>query len=349
VLGGLGAFRGVAWAWMATVLVVSRAELSRPRVALLLCGVALALTVGLWVASRRVPHLLLNRAVVGVEVAFAAGLLVADGWVYGDEHRQSLGSAWPLAGTMAAGVAAGPVGGVIAGVVVGLGRVGGTGLDRIDSPGTLSLLSTAFLYALAGGAAGLVMRRLGQAEQQISAVRAREEVARTLHDGVLQTLAVVQRRSSDRELAALARTQERELREYLFGVDRPPGDLLTELRATAARAESHHGVQVELTTVDDPGRLAPGTVHAVTGAVGEALTNAAKHGGAGRAVVFVDPGDDELFVSVHDDGAGFDPGTTDEGVGLGRSIRGRIGEVGGHVEVVSSPGQGTEVRLRVPT
>jgi len=322
VLGGLGAFRGVAWAWMATVLVVSRAELSRPRVALLLCGVALALTVGLWVASRRVPHLLLNRAVVGVEVAFAAGLLVADGWVYGDEHRQSLGSAWPLAGTMAAGVAAGPVGGVIAGVLVGLGRVGGTGLDRIDSPGTLSLLSTAFLYALAGGAAGLVMRRLGQAEQQISAVRAREEVART---------------------------QERELREYLFGVDRPPGDLLTELRATAARAESHHGVQVELTTVDDPGRLAPGTVHAVTGAVGEALTNAAKHGGAGRAVVFVDPGDDELFVSVHDDGAGFDPGTTDEGVGLGRSIRGRIGEVGGHVEVVSSPGHGTEVRLRVPT
>ena len=90
-------------------------------------------------------------------------------------------------------------------------------------------------------------------------------------------------------------------------------------------------------------------VTAVAGAVGEALTNAAKHGDATRVVVFVDPGDDgAVLVSVNDDGCGFDPDRTDEGVGLSRSIRGRMDEVGGRVEVDSAPGRGTEVRLHLP-
>jgi signal transduction histidine kinase len=60
--------------------------------------------------------------------------------------------------------------------------------------------------------------------------------------------------------------------------------------------------------------------------------------------VFAEPVDGELFCSVKDDGGGFDPGATEEGTGLGRSVRGRIGEVGGRVEVDGRPGRGTEVR-----
>ncbi len=348
MLGGLAVFRGVAWVWMAVVLYVSRDELRHPGAAWTLCALALGVTLAAGAASRTRPDLLLRPAAVVVEVAVAAGILLADGWVYGGPHRQTLGSAWPVASVLSAGVAGGPVGGIAAGLACALGRYAGTYLDQRGSPGLLSLLSTAVTFALAGGAAGLVIRRLQQAQDQIAAARAREEVARTLHDGVLQTLAVVQRRSTDAELASLARTQERELREYLFGVDRAPGDLLTELRHVATAATGRHGLDVELTVVDDPGPMPSPAVTALVGAVGEALTNAAKHGHADRAVVFVDPGDDDVTVSVNDDGAGFDVAQVREGVGLSRSIRGRIDEVGGTVVVDSHPGRGTEVTLVVP-
>jgi len=349
VLGGLAVFRAVAWAWMAVVLYVSRRDLGRPGPAVALCAVVAIVTAVLGSLSRRRPALLLRPPAVVGEVALAVAIATADGWVYGGPHSQTLGSVWPLAGVMAAGVAGGPVAGVAAGVAVGAGRYAGTHLDQLDTPGLLVLLSTTFLYALAGGASGVVMRRLQRAEDEISAARAREEVARTLHDGVLQTLAVVQRRSPDSDLADLAREQERELRQFLFGLDHERGDLLTELRRVAATAEARHGLNVSLTVVDTPRRLPDKVVAALAGATGEALTNAAKHGGSSHVVVFVDPGADELLVSVNDDGTGFDTAATPEGVGMGRSIRGRMAEVDGSVEVRSTPGDGTEVALRVPT
>ena len=148
------------------------------------------------------------------------------------------------------------------------------------------------LYAQAGAVAGFVVGRLRAAEAQISAARAREEVARTLHDGVLQTLAVVQRRSSDPQLATLARDQERELRDYLFGVQARHTDLLTRLRAAAGRFERNEGVRAEVIAVEEPGDEDPRVTEALAGAVGEALANAAKHGRSSHVVVYVEPDDD---------------------------------------------------------
>ena len=100
----------------------------------------------------------------------------------------------------------------------------------------------------------------------------------------------------------------------------------------------------------EPGaEVADGVAGAVAGAVGEALTNAAKHGGAGRATIYVEPDDDGgLFCSVKDDGQGFDPAATAEGMGISRSIRARLADIGGSVSIESRPGRGAEVQLRVP-
>ena len=166
----------------------------------------------------------------------------------------------------------------------------------------------------------------------------------------LQTLAVIERRVADDDIARLAREQERELREYLFGADRQAGtragDLATSLRAAAARYEDAFGGRVEVLIADDLPRVqAP---EALVGAVGEALTNAGKHGHASRVTVFVEPGDDGgVFCSVKDDGRGFDPTATVYGTGL-QGMADRLEAIGGTLEVVSAPGRGTTVGGRVP-
>jgi signal transduction histidine kinase len=369
VLQGLAAFRWGAWLWMATVLLVSRGDLARPWLAVVLVGAALAVTALDTVLLRRDPDALLRSGPLVAELAVGAALVLCDGWAYGPDHAfstsQSLGSVWPLAGILGTAVALGPMAGVAAGVTLGLARVGATLVNgaEVDTGGkVLSLTNTVVFYALGGAATGYVAALLRRAESQISAARAREEVARTLHDGVLQTLAVVERRANDPGLARLAREQERELREYLFGVAaRTPdgrdtatvgpggGDLGAALRAAAARFEDSFGGRAQVLVAEDLPPLPSERVAALAGAAGEALMNAGKHGRAGRVTVFVEPADDGgVFCSVKDDGRGFDPVSTPPGQGLTRSIRERMQEAGGRVDVNSRPGAGTEVCLWLP-
>jgi signal transduction histidine kinase len=209
-------------------------------------------------------------------------------------------------------------------------------------------------YVLGGCAAWYLTSLLRRAEGEISAARAREEIARTLHDGVLQTLALVERRATDPDLARLARRQERELREFLAGPS--PGvvsnghiDVATALRAAARRYEETFGGRVDVIVAADVPRLGAGRGEALVGAAAEALTNAGKHGGSSKVTVYVEPAEGGgVFCSVKDDGSGFEPGKVTEGIGLARSVRGRVGEVGGTVEIRSRPGDGTEVCLWLP-
>ncbi len=358
VLQGLAAFRWGAWLWMATVLLVSRGDLARPWLAVTLAGAALVVTGVDTVLLRRSPEALLRPGPLIAELAVGGALILCDGWAYGPDHAfstsQSLGSVWPLAGILGAGLALGPLPGAAAGVGMGLARLGSVLVNgaTIDTGGrVLSLLNTVVFYALGGAATGYVARLLRRAERQISAARAREEVARTLHDGVLQTLAVVERRAADPALARLAREQERELREYLFGVadGRGGGDLGAALRAAAARYEDAFGGRAQVMVADDLPPMTAEGVAALAGAAGEALTNAGKHGGARKVTVYVEPGPDGgVFCSVKDDGTGFDPDATPAGHGLTRSIRGRMAEAGGRADVNSRPGSGTEVCLWLP-
>lgn len=348
IVRGIAGFRWLALGWAATVLFLTRADVHRMGLGVVLLGAAFVVTalatVGAITRHPAVPH----PTSVLAELAVGIGLLLADGAVYDRDHSQTLGSAWPLAGVLVAAVVAGPIGGAAAGATLGLARVLGDWWSPNPPASSLALLSSAVLFTIAGGAAGAAVRRVLDAETAIAEARAREAVARTLHDGVLQTLAVVQRRSADGELAALARDQELELRAFLAGDHDAAVGLAAALRAAASRVERRDGLRVEVLVVDeDHPPVQAAVVEALAGAVGEALTNATKHGGAGRATVFVDV-DDEVFCSVKDDGAGFDPATAAPGIGITRSIRGRLAEVGGEAEVDGQPGHGVEVRLRAP-
>lgn len=356
VLRGLSALRWAAWGWMAAVVAMSYHDLRRPWLAVVLVAGALVYTTLATVWLRHGAARLLGLPAVVSELALATALILGDGWAYESGHAfstsQPLGSVWPLVAVLSVGVALDAAWGIAAGVLLGLARLGAAvanGVRHFDGGQSISLVSTSLFYIVAGAVAGYVAWLLRGAEREISAARAREEVARTLHDGVLQTLAVVERRSTDADLVRLAREQDRELRRYLFGdttAGDSTGDLGVALRAAAARFEDAFAVPAAVLVPDDLPKLRQDQVEALSRAVSEALTNAGKHARARRLTVFVEPANDGvLFCSVKDDGAGFDPGKTPPGVGIGRSIVARMAEVGGRAEVRSRPGHGTEVCL----
>jgi phage shock protein PspC (stress-responsive transcriptional regulator) len=178
----------------------------------------------------------------------------------------------------------------------------------------------------------------------------RAEVAAHLHDSVLQTLALVQKRAGDpREVAALARRQERELRAWLSSAPaRGAGErwLAAELESAAQEVEEAHGVPIDLVAVGDAQLDRDG--EALVAAAREAMLNAAKFaGGSGAPVaVYAEADAGRLQVFVRDRGPGFDPSAVPvDRRGVRESIVGRMERHGGRAEIHASPGGGTEVEL----
>lgn len=177
----------------------------------------------------------------------------------------------------------------------------------------------------------------------------RADVAAHLHDSVLQTLALLQKNAADPAVVAtLARRQERDLRAWLYGDEAEHGDsLLAALRTAAAEVEEAHHVTVEVVGVGDA--ALDSDVSALARASREAMVNAAKHAGVGRVDVYAECDGRTAEVFVRDRGKGFDPEqVADDRLGLRGSIVGRVERHGGTVDIRSAPGEGTEVRMRLP-
>lgn len=196
------------------------------------------------------------------------------------------------------------------------------------------------------------VRELGEERRRRIRSDERAEMAAHLHDSVLQTLALIQRRSEDPEVVVLARRQERELRAWLFS-DGPTSGPATagfraRLAAELADAEAREGVPVELVVVGDDVTV-DARIEALVGAAKEAATNAARHGGVHRVDVFAEVFPEAIDVYVRDTGQGFDPaGVSSDRRGLAESVVGRMRRCGGSAIVVSRPGAGTEVELHLP-
>jgi two-component system sensor histidine kinase NreB len=96
------------------------------------------------------------------------------------------------------------------------------------------------------------------------------------------------------------------------------------------------------------GRLPAAIETALYRTVQEALTNASRHALASRVDIEVDREGDSLCCVIRDDGIGFDVASSG-GSGLGlKGMRERLSAVAGTVQIASAPGNGTQIRLRMP-
>ena len=193
-------------------------------------------------------------------------------------------------------------------------------------------------------------------EERRARIRAEEraDMAARVHDSVLQTLVMIQRRADQpQQVIQLARAQERELRAWLFD-GQAPGSLGGEETTLAAgvrliqqEVEAQHGVPVEAVTVGDC--ELNDDLRALLAAAREATVNAAKWSGADVVSLFAEVETDEVSLFVRDRGRGFDPDAVPEDrKGLAESIHARMTRRGGSANVRSAPGQGTEVSLTMP-
>ncbi len=188
-------------------------------------------------------------------------------------------------------------------------------------------------------------------------VRAEEraDMAARVHDSVLQTLAMIQRAADQpQQVAQLARTQERELRSWLFEGGPPasigadgPTTMLRGVQQIEAEVETAHGVAVDAVTVGDC--PLDDDIRALLAAGKEATVNAAKWSGAPTVSIFVEVESKQVSLFVRDRGVGFDPaGVAGDRRGIAESVRGRMIRHGGTAAIRSAAGQGTEVELTLP-
>ncbi|MBN1093920.1 PspC domain-containing protein [Blastococcus sp. TML/M2B] len=272
-------------------------------------------------------------------VLVGAGLAVIWRQLDTDRTLAVAGTRWTLAGGV---VLAG------AGLVFLLATTGQLANARNGFAATLVLL-TGLLLATAP-----LWRRLLDSRDEERAARIRSEeraaVAAHLHDSVLQTLALIQRHAEDQQaVSRLARSQERELRAWLYDpkVVREGGTWAGLVAGMVAEVEADHALVVDHVVVGD----APvdDALAALGAATREALVNVAKHSGVTTADLYTEVTPTRVSVFVRDRGAGFDADAVPaDRRGLRDSVTGRITRLGGTAQIRSAPGEGTEVELDLP-
>ncbi len=239
------------------------------------------------------------------------------------------------------------VGGIVmmvTGIVVTL-----SSLDSLEGVGVLVAALAAALFGffiVAGPWLWSLIEELRTERRERIRSEEKAEMAAHLHDSVLQTLALIQRTDDPKKMVTLARSQERELRSWLF--DEAAGDTATlvgALSEAATRVEEAHDVPVSVVVVGDP-HLAKDRQTALVAAATEAMMNAAKHSGAPKVSVFAEASEGGVDVFVTDQGCGFDTAGIDgDRKGIAESIEGRMKRHGGKAVIDSDPGVGTEVHL----
>ena len=211
------------------------------------------------------------------------------------------------------------------------------------------LLGLIGLAIVVGPWALRLINDLGAERAERVRTQERADMAAHLHDSVLQTLALIQKNAADATtVARLARSQERDLRRWLFEAETTDATTLAgALKEMAADVESQHRVVVDVVTVGDC--VIDEGLRPIVLAAREAVVNVAKHAGTERADVYAETSPGAVDVFVRDRGAGFVmDGVAADRHGVRDSIVDRMARHGGSADVRSAPGEGTEVRLHMP-
>ncbi|WP_350274732.1 DUF5931 domain-containing protein [Kribbella sp. HUAS MG21] len=269
-----------------------------------------------------------------------------------------LTSVWAAGPVLALAISRGRDGGLLGAATISLALLSLRGVENASK-----ILSNVQLLLVAGLVVGYTASTMRQAEARLreaiaaeSATAERLRLSRSIHDGVLQVLAQVQRRGTAiggeaRELAELAAEQEVALRTLM--ASRPAvteGDRVDLCGLLLPLATTRVDVVVPAGQVLLPAAGAGELVAAVK----EALSNVTKHAGPdARSWVVVEDLRAEVLVSIRDDGVGTTPARLEQAradghLGVSQSIRGRITDLGGTVTVRTAPGEGTEWELKVP-
>ena len=353
----LAVLRGIVLVNTVVLNLLRTGEFSRPAVAVG-CVVLMAAWTGfaVWAyddRSRRGLPLLVADLVVAV------GLLAVSPLVKGDDYTSSVPGFWVMGALFAWAIQYRLLGGLVAGLLLAATDLQRQHIDASD-------YGNAFLLVIGGPVVGYLcdgLQRMATerdvAEREAAMAAERARLARLVHDGVLQVLALVQRRGRElggdaAELGRLAGEQERELRGLIRAQDAITAPGRPESVDVAAElAGLEHGRNV---TVSGPGtavELPAAVAHELVAATRACLDNVRRHvGDDAPAWVLLQAFPDRVEVSVRDDGPGIPDGRLDEAAAQGRlgvseSIRGRIAELGGSAEVVSGA-SGTEWELVVP-
>ena len=306
--------------------------------------------------SRRQPPLLVADLLVTVAAVLATPL------VKGPDVGATVPGFWAMGVVLAWGIHWHWLGGLAASLAVSLADVAiRTDLSQTNYGNIFLLMIGGPVLGYTSGLLKEMAAARDRAEREAAAAAERARLARVVHDGVLQVLALVQRRGLEiggeaAELGRLAGEQEVALRALVQG-DAPTSPSSERGKGTADLAQALTALGSARVTVSVPGspvQVPAVTVDEIVAAVRACLANVDLHVGAdGRAWVLLEDLGGEVVVTVRDDGDGIPAGRLDaaaaEGrLGVSESIRGRVADLGGTAALVTAPGQGTEWELTFP-